>query len=289
MAAMLVTLVLSFLLWMGAMPEGGEGYAIKGMRNDPTVFKKHITHSVLMAFGVFAFALKAREATRGGTKLLLALVAGLMAFNVLFMVHGRTGQLVLVVLLLYFLVSWIHWRGIVIAAVVGTAGASMLYLAPSSAFHQRVNATIAEITDWQAGKPVTPANKRLETWSNSLALIQERPLLGFGTGGFVAAYAKQIEGTQMGPAGHAENQYLHTAAQLGIVGLVALLGLFSFQWYLAGRLTVQTDTNLARGLVLLMAIGFLFNPFLHDHTEALFYAWLSGLLFAGLKPPAPRA
>jgi hypothetical protein len=27
----------------------------------------------------------------------------------------------------------------------------------------------------------------------------------------------------------------------------------------------------------------MFNSFLLDHTEALFYAWLSGLLFAGFR------
>jgi hypothetical protein len=31
-------------------------------------------------------------------------------------------------------------------------------------------------------------------------------------------------------------------------------------------------------------VGCLFNSFLLDHTESLFYAWMSGLLFAGLRP-----
>jgi hypothetical protein len=35
-------------------------------------------------------------------------------------------------------------------------------------------------------------------------------------------------------------------------------------------------------------VGCLFNSFLLDHTEALFYAWLSGLLYAGLRPALGR-
>jgi len=31
-------------------------------------------------------------------------------------------------------------------------------------------------------------------------------------------------------------------------------------------------------------VGCLFNSFLLDHTESLFYAWLTGLLFASLRP-----
>jgi O-antigen ligase len=282
-AAILATLVLSFLLWMGIVPEGGEDDIIKGVHQDPAVFKKHITHGVLMAFSALAFALKAREATQSRTKCLLALVAGLAAFNVLFMVHGRTGQLVLAVLLLYFLFSSLRWRGLAVAAAAGAAVGGTVYLAPSSALHQRVKTTITEIQDWRAGKPAQLSNMRLESWSNSLGIVRANPLLGVGTGGFAAAYAKQVEGTSMLPLGQPENQYLITTVQLGAVGLAALIALFAAQWRLAARLATRTDTNLARGLVLTMAVGCLFNSFLLDHTEALFYAWLSGLLYAGLR------
>jgi O-antigen ligase len=84
-------------------------------------------------------------------------------------------------------------------------------------------------------------------------------------------------------ASHAENQYLLTMVQLGVVGLAALLALFGLQWRLAGRLCIRANVDLARGLIITIAAGSLFNPFLTDHTEALFYAWLSGLLHAGLR------
>lgn len=288
MAAILATLVLSFLLWMGAVPEGGEYDIIKGVRQDPAGFRKHITHGVLMAFGALAFALKAREATRPGLRLVLALVALLATFNVLFMVHGRTGQLVLAALLLYFLFSSLRWRGLVVAAAAVAAVGGTAYVVPSSALHQRVRTTIAEISDWRAGKPAQLQNMRLEAWSNSVQIVKAHPLIGVGTGGFAAAYAKQVEGTSMMPLGQPENQYLLTTVQLGAVGLAALLALFAAQWHLAARLATRTDTELARALVITMAVGCLFNSFLLDHTEALFYAWLSGLLYAGLRPAAGR-
>jgi len=283
MAAILATLVLSFLLWMGAVPEGGENDIIKGVRQDPSVFKMHITHGVLMAFGAFAFALKARGAAKRGVKLLLGLAAALAAVNLLFMVHGRTGQLVLLALVVYFVCSQFRWRGLVVAAAGAAVLTSAGYFAPSSALHERVKTTITEIQDWRAGKPAQPRNMRLESWSNSFEIVQENPLLGVGTGGFAAAYARQVEGTSMIPVGQPENQYLLTTVQLGALGLAALLALFAFQWRLAARLATRTDTDLARGLVVTMAVGCLFNSFLLDHTEALFYAWLSGLLYASLR------
>jgi O-antigen ligase len=287
MAAILLTLVLSFLLWMGVVPEGGEGNIIKGVRQDPTVFKKHITHGTLIAFGALGFALMVRSAARPAARALLALVAALASFNVLFMVHGRTGQFVLIALALYFLLSWFRWRGLLVAVAAAALVAAIATFVPSSALHERVTATIAEIADWQAGKPAQLRNMRLESWSNSLKIVREHPLVGVGTGGFAAAYAKQIEGTSMRPLGQPENQYLLTTVQLGVVGLAALLALFAVQWSLASRLATRTDTNLARGLVITMAVGCMFNSFLLDHTEALFYAWLTGLLYAGIRPPGP--
>jgi uncharacterized membrane protein YccC len=41
---------------------------------------------------------------------------------------------------------------------------------------------------------------------------------------------------------------------------------------------------LARGLVLTIAVGCLFNSLLLDHTEGLFFAWGLGVLFGGLGP-----
>jgi O-antigen ligase len=286
MAASLLALAASFLLWWGLLPEGGW---VKGVQADPVVFKKHITHGVLMAFAAYLFALKSLDATGRTAKLLLGAAAALAAFNVLYMVHGRTGQLVLIALACYALWRRFRWRGVALAALACAAVAGTVYFATSSGVHHRVKQTLTELDDWRAGRPSKASNRRPETWGNSVEIMRQHSLLGVGTGGFAAAYVKQVEGTSMEAFRQPENQYLLTAVQLGAVGLVALLALFAAQWHLAGRLAGRTDAELARGLVITMAIGCLFNSFLLDHTEALFYAWLSGLLYAGLQPASGRA
>jgi len=278
-AAVVLTLVLSFLVWLGLTDAG----FVEHSQIDPVVFKLKITHSVLMSFGAFAFALQAREAADSRSRMLPALLAGLAAFNVFYMVPGRTGQLVLLALLFYFFFSWLRWRGLLVAAAAGASIAGTAYLAPSSALHQRVQTTIGEISDWRAGKPAQLANMRLEAWSNSVEIVKSHPWIGAGTGGFAAAYARQVQGTSMMPLPQPENQYLLTTTQLGIVGLAALLALFAVQWRLASRLATRMDTDLARALVITMAVGCLFNSFLLDHTESLFYAWLTGLLYANQR------
>lgn len=281
-AAMLVTLFLSFLAWFGAMPENR---LLKNGNFGPVVFKYHITHSLLMAFGAYLFAVKARCASQIGTRWTCALIAVLAAFNVLFMVQGRTGQLVLAALLCYLLFWSLRWRGVLIAAAVAGFIGGAAYLLPSSALHQRTALAAKEIAEWRAGEPSTTSiGQRLEFYRNSLKIVRENPLLGVGTGGFPEAYRRQVAGTAMAPTRNPHNEYLMMAVQLGLVGLGLLLYLFGSQWKLATNLPSRSDQALARGLVLAIAIASLVSSTLIDHTEGLFYVWASGVLFAGLNP-----
>lgn len=277
MAAILLTLILSSLLWLELLPQSS---FVKGYPSDPEVFRKRITQSVLTAFGAFYFALRALETGDFRRRALFACVAAAALFNVLFMVHSRTGQVVLLALLLYALLARFRGRGALAAFAVVVVLAGTIYLVPSSAVHQRVATTVQEIKSWRAGEPATAANMRLEAWSNSLEILHAHPIAGVGTGGFAAAYAREVEGTSMAPLRQPENQYLLTSVQLGIIGLAGMIALFIWQWRSAARLATRMDTDLARGLVLTMAVGCAFNSFLLDHTEALFYAWLSGLTFS---------
>ena len=278
--AMLVTLALSFPVWWGFIPQGD---VFKGLPVDAVVFKKKITHSVFMAYAAFVFALWAREAQDRRRRWLFAALALVASFNILFMVQSRTGQVVLVALLYYFLYSTLRWRGILVGGGAAIAIAVAGLLVPSSPVYMRALTTIQEVENWEAGKPADVSNLRLEAWSNSLKIWRRHPVAGVGTGGYPAAYSAQIQGSGRPVSTNPENQYLLTGVELGAVGVAALLTLFAAQWRLSARLATRTDTDLARGLVILMALGCLFNSFLHDHAESLFYVWLNGLLYAGLR------
>ncbi|MGH8698598.1 MAG: hypothetical protein ACREVS_19080, partial [Burkholderiales bacterium] len=59
---------------------------------------------------------------------------------------------------------------------------------------------------------------------------------------------------------------------------------FWIPWRLAPRLPLPHEQVLARGVVLTIAVGCVFNSLLLDHTEGLFFAWGLGVLFGGLAP-----
>lgn len=278
--AMLVTLALSYLLWLGLLHQGE---LIKGDAANPVIFKLHITHNLFMAFTAFACAVQARYAGTTRRRSIWAVLALLAAFNVLFMVQGRTGYLVLLALLVYLGIAWLRWRGVAVALAAISVLAALAYALPSSSLHQRAALAFHEFSASQSGVVADPGSSiglRMEFYRNTLEIVRQHPLLGVGTGGFRQAYAEQVRDTGRMATHNPHNEYLMVAAQLGLVGLLLLFVLFAVQWHAAARLPSVREQMLARGMVLSVVVASAVSSTLIDHAEGWFYVWMSGLLFA---------
>jgi O-antigen ligase len=284
-AAMVVTFVAAEVTALGYLE--GNPFMARGAEF-PGAFKSSITHGLLAAFAAFAFARMARDAGRGSQQLLFGVLALVAIKNVFFVAISRTAYLVLVLLALYYCFALFRTRGLAIACLLIAALGTVSY-GSSETFRQRVDTIVFESGDWQprwaSRESVTV---RVEWYQHSFDIVKEHPLLGVGTGSFPKVLAeRKTEGVIVNPP-NPHNEYLAIAMQTGLVGLVLLLHLFWRQWALAPRLASPLETHLARGLVITLAVGCLFNSFLLDHTEGLFYAWFTGLLFGGLRAPPPR-
>ena len=283
-ASLVVTLVLSLVLSTGILLPNS--VALNCDPSNPCVFKKHTTHNVLMAFGALLFAVLAWKSRDRWKRWSWGLVSILAAGNVL-MGHGRTGYVVLAGLVVLAFHMTFGWRGMLAAIVVLSVSFSAAYQV-SSSFHERVNLAVSGVTQWNP--KVAVANDavgwRLEYFYHTAEIIQDHPLMGVGTGGFVPAYRARTEQAGFDVPPHPHNQYLFIMAQVGIIGLGLLLWLFAQQWRSASLAEGVPYGLLARGLVVTIVIGCFFNPFLVDHTEKLFYCWFSGLMYSGIDSQA---
>jgi O-antigen ligase len=274
-----LVLALSYLIKLGLVPHNR---FIHGDPSHPVVFKEHLTHNILMAFGVFLFTWLAVSAASVRARCGWAILAVLAFVNVTIMVHGATGYLILGGLLLLLGYRRFGWRGLG-AAVLGTTLLAGALMAVTNPFQERVNRIANELKEWHADQPAhTSTGWRLEFYRNTLAIIAEHPLIGVGTGGFASAYAEKVQGTGRVATTNPHNEFLLITAQLGLAGLVALLWLFWRQWRLAA-VDTSLEGELARGLVVTMVIGCMLKSLLLDHTEGMLYAWLTGVLYGGLK------
>lgn len=282
MAAMLVTLVFSYLIMFHVFEH--TRYFVTSTPNDPHAFKGYIAQGILMAVAAYFCIVKAKY-SQGRMRLVWMALALLGAFDVLAM-PARTAYLVLVVLGVYFAYSQVLKGRLLPTALGGIVLALALYgLVPD--VRSRVDLGVHEIQGWQSQHVARNSmSDRMNFYTTTLKIIKDNPVFGVGTGGFEKAYGREIAASGLPLSNNPHNQYLLLTAQLGLVGLAVLIYLFYTQWRATKYLPTEEERLMARGIVLAIATGCLVNSLLLDHTEGLFYAWASGLLFASYRSPA---
>ena len=292
LAAMLLTAVLSWMVGLGILPVAE--WMWRGcLPENPAIFRSSITQNILMVYAAFLLALQARAATSPKIKWLASGLAVLAGGNVLFMVQGKTGYLILLVLLVYFVwqIRPQHlprqgrksgWgKGLLMGLLALILMLSAYQVSPR--LQGRMDQMVAEFQAWQpnAGNE-TSTGERLDFYYNTIVLVKQHPLLGLGTGGFAAAYAQQVQGKDVMLTRNPHNEYLMIMVQIGVTGLALLLYLFHTLWRCAAQLPSLFEQDAARGLVLAIGAAALFNSPLLDHTEGLFFAFASAMLFTNL-------
>ncbi|HUF20679.1 MAG TPA: O-antigen ligase family protein [Burkholderiales bacterium] len=277
--AMLVTLAVSYLLAMGVLPW------VEPFTANPdsgaTAFKFQIAHNTFMAFAAYLLAERARVAISPKARALWGVACGLAIVNVLFLVTGRTGYLVLFALALLFWWQLFGIRGLAVAAALAVT--VTIALAGSNSFSERVEQAKHEARTWEYGQNVdTSIGARLNFYATSMRIIRENPVFGVGLGGYPEAFRERVTGTQIVPTYNPHNQYLLFGAQLGLIGLAAFLWLLWTLWRCSRRIEGGIEQLAAQGLFATALVGSAVNSFLLDHTEGLFFAWLAGLAYAQL-------
>lgn len=278
-AGMGLTLVISLCLATGLIPKSS---LFHGGTANATVFKLQITHNILMAFAVFVFAEIAVRCQVLWQRYVLGLLALCAVIDVFMLVQGRTGQIVLGLLILLWCERRLGWRGVT-AGVVVVAALLVMSFSLSPVFQKRVEKTVSEIRQSQVDA-VAPAGSsvglRLEWYKNTAQLITISPLIGVGTGSFAEAYREMVTEPGATKPSHPHNQYLLTAAELGVVGVGLLCGLLTWLWWWFRTRGGHLSAQLGQGVVIVVAVGCVFNSFLIDHTEGLFFAWVVSMALA---------
>lgn len=282
--AMGLILFLSLLLAAGLV-EGGTW--IHGHQDDASVFKLRITHSLFMSFAALLWALEAGKQPEMWKRMGLWCMTVLAMIDVFLLVQSQTGQVGLLVLIVFWCWRRLGVKGVAIGIC---AGAIVLFISfqTSTVFRDRI-AMVIDQAHWSRSERVALNNQpvavalRLDWYTHALDIVAANPLVGVGTGGFAKAYAASVtDPTAIKPV-HPHNQYLLTAVELGIPGLVGLLALFAWFWWLTCQITESFYKELGQGALIVMSLGCLFNSLLLDHAEGLFFVWVMCIAFAGMR------
>jgi O-antigen ligase len=201
--------------------------------------------------------------------------------NLFFVVGGRTGQLIVIGLILLFAFQRLATKERILAVL-----AVILFLSLFINFSGKASRITEGIANTQAYLQPVPEQtessmgQRYTFWTYSLKLMSENPILGHGTGSFSKEYQRVAYGEQF-ITQNPHNELFMIGVQLGLMGLLAYLGFLSSQFYSSKKLPIP-EKWLAQGLLLSLLITSQFNtPFL-DHTEGHWFAYMIALCFAAL-------
>lgn len=140
----------------------------------------------------------------------------------------------------------------------------------------------------------TSVGARLDMWKSAIIGIQEKPLFGHGVEGVKALrqthYQQGIISQFAASFVHAHNQYLHDAGVRGLLGLIALLGIFLTPLYAfwknsrhAAKDSLVRVWGILGSVHILSMMGYcLTQSFLAHNSGMMFYGFLT-LLFYGLQ------
>lgn len=245
-----------------------------------SAFMPYNYHNVYLAITlVISTYLLVQRPPKGLGKWLALLLGIIVMLFSLFTERGRAGQLAFLImsalLTIYFFRKKPVW---ILAALLCCGGALKLTYEYNSIFQKRINKTVQELKQFDEANSRSSFAIRALLTKHSWQLIQEKPLLGHGTGSFVEQFASVSPQTAQLVSGHHKtphNNYLFVWFELGLIGLIAFCAIFYFQL----KAYYAMPFGIVRCLLPIMfLVIMLSDSYFHNHNSAVLYAFLSGIL-----------
>jgi O-antigen ligase len=175
----------------------------------------------------------------------------------------RTGTL-----LVYMLTALVILRRLTFTrrslAIVAVACAVIVGIITSNAVgNHRLQGVGKAITALKEGGVATGESNRLQFWRVTGAMITEKPLIGFGIGGWRQEYPIRAQGLETAFMSTPHNDYLLYGAELGVSGLILLAWIFGALVREALRSNSTKSTALLI-LVVALIVSSMFNAMLRD-------------------------
>ncbi len=250
-----------------------------------TVFSGYLDQGIMTAvFAALCWHLRPLLKS-GASRLVACFVAAAALLNVVFVLSGRSGHLV-AILLLSMGVMWELPKKYRATAVLMPFALVAVLFFTSTQVHDRLLLAKSEITSYSPKQDVqnTSSGVRLDFWRSALTIIADHPATGVGVGSWSAAYdqlqtAKNPSHQPLNSNSNPHQEYLYWGVQLGVPGIFAFMALLISLFVDSAKLA----TPVARAMqstLLALAIACLFNSTLYDALIGDFFCITLGLLLA---------
>ena len=257
---------------------------------DHTVFRNTINHGIIMAYAAYLYVHHALDEDRKAMRILLILLAVLASFNVLSMIASRTGQLLLVALMLLLVYQrYPGWKQILLAlAVIPLLAVTVTTFIGHTQQRWWGGAVDVDVQGIQQGDYRGSLGKRLVWMKAGWDAFKRNSVWGGGVGSFNNEIAKYLQTEitetpvqipEQYRTHNPDNDYVSMGVQLGAIGLFFLIVLFVQQWRISSRLP-PFSSYAAQGMILVVVLSSFAHSFMYSRTRALFFILLTALCFS---------
>jgi O-antigen ligase len=205
----------------------------------------------------------------------------LFLFNIFFISASRSGYLALPIALGFSLLCFYGWKKLPLIA----GGLLVLLLGvvlTSSTVQQGIQLAVEQKTHYQVSKNPTSVGVRVVFAENTVELIKQRPLLGYGTSAFKTTYApyaaQKYHDWRGEPSTDPHNQYLFIALENGAIGVLLFLAYIATAVY-QGIKQPPFGVMAASFLLAITAVS-LFSSNFKTFPEGFLLAFFLGILLA---------
>ncbi len=277
-AAAAVGVAYSFWAWAFGYSTVTNNHHLTGI-----VWRNPVTQGMAFALACYFALMLAVTQTDLDRRLRAALALGalLLLANLVFVTSARSAHLLLLILLAATALQRLHgWRRA--AAIAGLPLLAALALSASPMLQTRFGLLVQELRAPLASEQLSAMGIRSVIWNVSGAMVRERPLLGYGMGGFAPAYARAVRATSYTgwaatPSEDPHNQFLQVQLEAGLAGMAAfacfLIACFRHRaaqpyraWasaillgWCAASLATSLFTTFAEGHMLMLSLGILLS------------------------------
>lgn len=255
------------------------------------IIRNHATQGIMFSAAAFAIAMLLISNPKLFTKTqkwIYAACIMLLTSNVIYLTPGRSGYLALIVLALTTAFAYAYQNKKLLIPLMILTILPILLLS-SANVKQRVSQAVNEAEFYKSNAEATAMGIRMVLWNNTIELIRERPLFGYGTGGFQKAYKAKVENSPLWKQDithDPHNQFLKITTEQGFVGLLFFIGMIlSFFWQ-----KVQFNYRLLGiGILLVWCGNSQFSSHFSTFSEGRFlYLW-GGVMLASTNASSKKS
>ena len=270
-------------------------YYIININNPANPFKNTIDTALTITISTFLLLHKLDR--KNNYYVNCSLIAGILIniFYLFYFCSGRTSQLIFLLLVMLFFMqkitlftkkSILTYTATVIIIIVGFCG---LF---SEGLRRNWSDVVYQYNNYKLNPNdynQTSISQRINYYKNSVNLIKEKPLLGWGTASFPLVYKNVISNNKFTGnnnleylyTNNAHNEYFMFGTQLGLLGITLLL--WWFYILLKASCKIPSDEKyILQGTVTTIAVGCLANSWIMDFTSGHLFIILTAICLGAL-------